>query len=34
MALFDALEGLERQVFDTPNLFDADANATRQNRGV
>jgi hypothetical protein len=34
MALFEALEVLERQVFDTLNLFDADANATRQGRGV
>jgi hypothetical protein len=34
MALFETLEVLERQVFDTPNLADADANVTRQGRGV
>jgi hypothetical protein len=34
MALFEALEVLKRQVFDMPNLFDADADATRQGRGV
>jgi hypothetical protein len=33
MALFEALEVLERQVFDTPNLADANADAT-QGRGV
>jgi hypothetical protein len=34
MALFEALEVLERQLFDTPNFADANSNATRQGRGV
>jgi hypothetical protein len=34
MAMFEALEVLERQVFDAPNLADTDANATRQGRGL